>query len=110
MLVTPSPPPGAERVGVRWGIPERRPIPTSPSHAYGVGPSLSPLKGGEGYQAASPPFGAFARQHQLLADARLHRRMAGVAHDDAFRLRPGARQLIGAANRAHHVVAPLNDD
>jgi len=46
---TPSPPLGAERIGVRWGIPERRPTPTSPSHACGVGPSLSPLKGGEGF-------------------------------------------------------------
>ncbi len=44
----PSPPLGAERVGVRWGIPERLPVPTSPSHAFGAGPSLSPLKGGEG--------------------------------------------------------------
>jgi protein ImuB len=59
---TPSPPRGAERVGVRWGIPQGppasgrhagetpavRPTPTSPSHAFGAGPSLSPLKGGEG--------------------------------------------------------------
>src|SRR3954447_24102716 len=51
---------GAERVGVRWGLPGRRP-PTSPSHAgacpraalcadpWGVGPFLSPLKRGEGF-------------------------------------------------------------
>src|SRR6266849_8128328 len=45
---TPSPPLGAERVGVRWGIPERAPTPTSPSQRYALGPSLSPLKGGEG--------------------------------------------------------------
>src|SRR5438552_6238661 len=45
---TPSPPLGAERVGVRWGIPERSPTPTSPSRA-----SLSPLRGGEGKIAAS---------------------------------------------------------
>jgi precorrin-8X/cobalt-precorrin-8 methylmutase len=44
---SPSPPSG-ERVGVRGRIPERSPIPTSPSHASGAGPSLSPLKGGEG--------------------------------------------------------------
>src|SRR5271169_2005471 len=42
----PSPPLGAERVGVRWGIP--RAVPTSPSHRSAMGPSLSPLKGGEG--------------------------------------------------------------
>src|SRR5439155_7758706 len=47
----PSPPPGAERVGVRWGIPERVPTPTSPSHCCAMGPSLSPLKGGEGIAA-----------------------------------------------------------
>jgi hypothetical protein len=41
-MASPSPPLGAERVGVRWGIPGRRP-PTSPSHACGVGPFLSPL-------------------------------------------------------------------
>jgi protein ImuB len=33
---------------VRWGIPERLPIPTSPSQRSALGPSLSPLKGGEG--------------------------------------------------------------
>jgi hypothetical protein len=33
---------------VRWGIPERSPIPTSPSHRCAMGPFLSPLKGGEG--------------------------------------------------------------
>jgi len=43
---TPSPPLGAERAGVRWGNRQRQP--TSPSHACGAGPSLSPLEGGEG--------------------------------------------------------------
>ena len=47
----PSPPPGAERVGVRWGTPERLPMPTSPSRRCAPGPSLSPLKGGEGFLA-----------------------------------------------------------
>ena len=55
--IAPSPPRGAERVGVRWGIPERLAIPTSPSDAFGAGPSLSPLKGGEGgYWIANPVF------------------------------------------------------
>src|SRR5207248_7531755 len=54
---TPSPPPfnllgGAERVGVRWGIPERSP--TSPSRRCAMGPSLSPLKGGEGFTGFLP--------------------------------------------------------
>src|SRR5205823_14598533 len=44
----PSPPSGAERAGVRWGIPERLPTPTSPSHCCAMGHSLSALKGGEG--------------------------------------------------------------
>src|SRR5205085_6990154 len=51
--LTPSPPSGAERAGVRWGIPERSPTPTSPSHGFAVGPSLSALKGGEGFPDAS---------------------------------------------------------
>ena len=53
----------AERAGVRWGIPEEAPIcrraagetpalrllaPVSPSRTCGVGPCLSPVKGGEG--------------------------------------------------------------
>ncbi len=37
---------------MRRGIPERSPTPTSPSHAGGVGPSLSPLTGGEGQAQA----------------------------------------------------------
>src|SRR5713226_10138203 len=44
---TPSPPSGGG-VGVRGRIPERLPTPTSPSHRFAMGPSLSPLKGGEG--------------------------------------------------------------
>jgi protein ImuB len=51
---TPSPPPGAERVGVRWGIPQRSP--TSPPHptAAVAAATLSPLKGGEGFSRGSP--------------------------------------------------------
>src|SRR5260370_2021114 len=52
--LTPSPPSGAERVGVRWGIPERLPMPTSPSHPFGAGPSLAPLKGAEGQSKFFP--------------------------------------------------------
>src|SRR5438067_12603003 len=51
--VSPSPPLGAERAGLRWGMPERLPIPTSPSQRFALGPSLSPLKGGEGFLAAT---------------------------------------------------------
>jgi protein ImuB len=56
-LASPSPPPNglrrAERAGVRWGIPGRWPTPTSPSHRSATGPSLSPLKGGEGFSRGS---------------------------------------------------------
>ena len=50
------------------------------------------------------------RQHQLLADAGLHRRVAGIGNDHVLRLGPGAGELVGAANGAHHVVAALDDD
>jgi hypothetical protein len=48
---------GAERAGVRWGNPENVQIPTSPSHAFGVGPSLSPQRG-RGYKPGLIPGGA----------------------------------------------------
>jgi hypothetical protein len=38
------------------GIPERRLIPTSPSRGFAAGPSLSPLKGGEGIVAFNLQF------------------------------------------------------
>jgi hypothetical protein len=44
-----SAPGGGEGWG-EWGF-ERSPSPTSPSRACGVGPFLSPLKGGEGFLA-----------------------------------------------------------
>src|SRR5205823_2725129 len=51
---SPSPPPGAERVRVRWGIPERSSIPTSPSHRWRDGPlPLRPEGRGGVYSAAA---------------------------------------------------------
>jgi precorrin-8X/cobalt-precorrin-8 methylmutase len=47
--VTPSPPSGAERAGVRWGLPERSLSPTS--RRVALGPSCSPLRGGAGNKA-----------------------------------------------------------
>src|SRR5580700_5703667 len=52
---------------------------------------------------------AFARQHQLLADPRLHRRMPRIRDDDVVRLGPGARQFVGAADRADHVITALHN-
>jgi len=49
---------------VRWGIPGRSPRPTSPSHRCTMGPSLSPLKGGEGF------FSAGANRVSLINEAR----------------------------------------
>src|SRR5260370_19329663 len=69
---TPSPPPGAERVGVRWGIPERLPTPTSPSHRSAMGPSLSPLKGGEGGS------GTLRSSSLLLFEVDVRQRYVGV--------------------------------
>jgi hypothetical protein len=50
---------------VRWGIAERRlergPAPSSPSHRCAMGPSLSPLKGGEGLLQSFLQFARFAR-------------------------------------------------
>ena len=57
-----SAPGGGEGQG-EVGDSERSPSPTSPSHACGAGPFLSPLKGGEGF--LSGPVGcvhALARQ------------------------------------------------
>src|SRR5436190_2091264 len=56
------------------------------------------------------PFEPLARQHQLFVDSRLHRGMPSIGHDDEFGLRPGARQLVGATDRANHIVAALHDD
>src|SRR5271165_3421821 len=41
-------------------------------------------------------FYAFGSQHQLLADAGLHRRMPGIRNDHKLGFGPGARQFIGA--------------
>src|SRR5437016_5685670 len=93
-MVSPSPPPGAERVGVRWGIPERSAIPTSPSHASGAGPSLSPLKGGEekkaGFTYLRDPAAIYRRSFALI------RAEAGLARFPAA-LRPVAVRLAHAA-------------
>jgi precorrin-8X/cobalt-precorrin-8 methylmutase len=115
--VTPSPPLGAERVGVRWGIPEgprasrphhaagtaaARPKPTSPSHASGVGPSLSPLKGGEGKKG----------EYDYLRDpgAIYRRSFAAIrAEADLARFPPLLRPLALRLAHAAGDVAILDD-
>ena len=44
------------------------------------------------------------------ADARFHRRVAGIGDDHVLRLRPGMRQGVRRHDRTNHVVAALNDD
>jgi precorrin-8X/cobalt-precorrin-8 methylmutase len=100
---TPSPPSGAERVGVRWGIPERLPTPTSPSPSLTRRvPSLSALKGGEGkmapYTYLRDPAAIYRRSFALVrAEADLARFPAA--------LRPLAIRLAHAAGD----VAILDD-
>src|SRR5215831_19667088 len=58
----------------------------------------------------SIPLHCLRRQYQLLAYARLHRRVSSVRNDYVFCLWPGARQFVGTADRAHHIVAALHDN
>src|SRR5882672_1844642 len=55
-------------------MPERLPTPTSPSHCAAMGPSLSPLKGGEGLfrttQSHSAVMLEIRNLHARLADGR----------------------------------------
>src|SRR5205823_7375334 len=91
-LESPSPPSlnltgGAERAGVRWGIPERSPTPTSPSQRCALGPSLSALKGREGISTADPELPQRLRRiiaelFELLDDDEL---LAAVAVSDTLR-------------------------
>src|SRR5258707_11008447 len=57
----------SERAGVRWGIPESSPLrATSPSRRCATGPSLSPLKGGEGTFARSEEHTSELQSRQYL--------------------------------------------
>src|SRR5579885_358241 len=49
------------------------------------------------------------RRDQPAADARLHRGVSGIGHDDVLGLRPGTRELVGTLDRADHVVTALDD-
>jgi len=75
-------------------MPERSPMPTSPSRASGAGPSLSPLKGGEGrkvrYTYLRDPAAIYRRSFALI------RAEAGLARFPAA-LRPLAMRLAHAA-------------
>src|SRR6266496_4288470 len=97
---SPSLPLGAERVGVRWGIPERLPRPTSPSHAYGAGPSLSPLKGGEGSRAG------LLETPDLGLDLASCRALGGGERGGEGGARPGLAGgcFVGAAGLQHGEV------
>src|SRR6202043_3933304 len=56
--ISPSPPSGAERAGVRWGIPGRSPTPTSPSPPPPArGPPPPPPPGAPPQHPPPPPPG-----------------------------------------------------
>src|SRR5207248_11062280 len=67
-----------ERGGGGWGIPERSPIPTSPSQRSALGPSLSPLKGGEGFLVSARANGQAASPLRLPAMRRRFAEMDGA--------------------------------
>ena len=115
---TPSPPSGAERVGVRWGIPQRSPIPTSPSRRFATGSSLSPLKGGEGkkvkYAYLRDPAAIYRRSFATIrAEADFARfppslrplalRLAHAAGDVAISVTSTAMRICGGAAFSKHL-------
>src|SRR5579885_3352801 len=57
-------------------------------------------------QALGEPVGGL---DQGAGDAALEGRVAGVGHADEIRFGPGAVQVPGAADRADHVVAAVDD-
>jgi precorrin-8X/cobalt-precorrin-8 methylmutase len=83
-------------------MPERSPIPTSPSHAFSAGPSLSPLKGGEGnktgYSYLRDPAAIYRRSFALIR-----------AEADLTRFPPALRPLALRLAHAAGDVAILDD-
>src|SRR6266436_1602791 len=85
------------RRGLR-GIPERLPMPTSPSQRSALGPSLSPLKGGEGN--SSPGYDPVARSlHWLIAALAVIVVSLGWAIPGAAR-ETGSRELLLLLHRS----------
>ncbi|HEY5210195.1 MAG TPA: urease accessory protein UreF [Stellaceae bacterium] len=74
---SPSPPPGAERVGVRWGM--ARNEPTSPSHRFSDGPLPLPPLGGEGIEGDLDSICALADAWRGSAEMALESRTQGAA-------------------------------
>jgi 23S rRNA pseudouridine955/2504/2580 synthase len=87
-------------------MPERPPGPTSPSHAFGAGPSLSPLKGGEGNPRVEtvtvrPEDGAGR------LDRWFRRHYPGIGHGHLEKLlRTGQIRVDGKRARAGDPIAP----
>src|SRR6185312_5023606 len=108
--------PGGGEGGVRWGMPESPPAPTSPSQRSAPGPSLSPLKGGEGKSDDTVTVGEadgtlrldrwFRRHYPGLAHGRLERLLrTGQVKVDGKRAKSGDRVSPGMAIR----VPPMTD-
>src|SRR5712671_4504969 len=115
--IAPSPPLGAERVGVRWGIPECAARPTSPSHRSAMGPSLSPLKGGEGPSSffdrdTRSPMTEISHRFIETNGIRLHVAELGsgplvvMCHGFPESWYSWRHQLRALANAGFHAVAP----
>src|SRR5262249_6497138 len=71
------------------GIPTAAPVKTR-THIRRDHPGGKRNRSATAYELLSPALQTLDRQHELLADSRLHRRMSGVGNDDVIRLGPGA--------------------
>ena len=88
-------------------MPERPPMPTSPSHASGAGPPLSPLKGGEGSSAGVSTVTVQPEDGAGRLDRWFRRHYPGLTHGRLEKLlRTGQIRVDGARARAGDPVAP----
>ncbi len=88
-------------------MPERPPIPTSPSHRSAMGPSLSPLKGGEGNRGGVTIITVQPEDGAGRLDRWFRRHYPGLGHGRLEKLlRTGQVRVDGKRARAGDAVAP----